>query len=102
MGDACVSVWETKSRFLRDSRDKIFADFTLFYLNSPAKEDVRSPGGMLYWMRCIEIFNTFVSQDNKDPLISPMLMAVYARDLLLWVKKDYGVPTMSLNRYRRS
>lgn len=32
-------------------------------------------------MRCIEILNTFISKDNKEPLVCARPMAVYARDL---------------------
>lgn len=49
-------------------------------------------------MRCIEVFNTFMSQDNKDLLICAVHVAVYARDLLLRVRKDYGAPTMPLEQ----
>lgn len=36
-------------------------------------------------MRSIEVSNTFASQDNKDPLICAMPVAVYTRDPLLQV-----------------
>lgn len=42
------------------------------------------------------MFNTFVRQDNKDPLICAMPVAVYLRDPLIRVRKEFGGPTMSL------
>lgn len=64
-----------------DGRDKFILDFTSTGPGWPRR--VRDlPGGTLYWMCCIEVFNNFVSKDNKDPLICTKPVAIYARDLL--------------------
>lgn len=42
------------------------------------------------------MFNTFVSQGNKDPLICAMPMAIYVANELLWVRKEYGGPMKPL------
>lgn len=44
------------------------------------------------------MLNTFVSKDSKDPLVCAVPVAVYARDHLLWVRRDYGGSRMSLNQ----
>lgn len=44
------------------------------------------------------MLNTFLSQDNKDPLVCTMPVEVYAKDLQLRVRKDYGGLTMSLDQ----
>lgn len=44
------------------------------------------------------MFNTFVSQANKDPLICFMPMAVFVRHPLLRVRKGYSGPTMPLEQ----
>lgn len=44
------------------------------------------------------MLNTFVSQDNKDPVVCAMPLAVYVRDQLLRARNDYGGPTMSLEQ----
>lgn len=79
-----------------------FCKFTSFYWPILAKEGTRLPGGALYWMRCIELFNTFMSQDNKGSLIYVMLVAVYTREPLLRVQKEYSGPTMSLGIHKRT
>lgn len=42
-------------------------------------------------MRCIDIFNDFVSQDSKEPLVIAMPMIVFVRDLLLRARRDSAV-----------
>lgn len=44
------------------------------------------------------MLNTFVSQDNKDPLVCAMPVTVYARDRLMRVRRDYGGPTISFHQ----
>lgn len=57
----------------------------------------------IYWpsairIRFIEVFNTFLSQDKKYPLVCAMPMAVFASESLLEVLKDYGGPTTPLEQ----
>lgn len=49
-------------------------------------------------MRCIEVFNGFVSQNSKEPPMVAMLVTVFARDLFLRARTDYRDPTMTLKQ----
>lgn len=75
VGDACfASVWEVESRFMGNRRDKIVL------LARLARLGVRSPGGALYWMRCIKVLSIFMSKHNKEPLICAIPDPTWAKD----------------------
>lgn len=52
-------------------------------------------------MRCIEVFNTFVSSDNKDHLIQAMPTPVYMKDTLMQVRRNYDDHTMPLEQAQK-
>lgn len=81
-----------------NERDNILASISSIYQPSLAKDDVRSPGGALNWMRCIDVFNVFVSQDSKEPLVITMPVTVLSGDQLLRVRKNYVASTMTLEQ----
>lgn len=85
-----ASVWEEESRFVGDVRDMIFTYFTSFYWPSLAMEGLRLPG-TLNRMRCIEVLNTYVGNDNKDPLIWATHVLFWMKDPLMHIRRDYGV-----------
>lgn len=64
-------------------------------------EGVRSPGGVLYWMRCIKAFTKFVASNNRDPPVFAALVLVPTRDLYLGGIKNYEGPTMSVDEARK-
>lgn len=87
VGNTCMSIWEAESLFVGNGRYNILTSFTIMFWLILAREGVRSPGGTLHWMRFIELLNTFMSQDNKDPLVCAMPVMVFVRDPLLRVRR---------------
>lgn len=47
------------------------------------------------------MLNTFVSQNNKEPLVCAMSVTVFVGDPLLRERKDYGGPTISLEQAQK-
>lgn len=99
LDDSCMSVSEVDSRFI-GTTETASSLASFHFLLSLAREGVRSLGDAVYWMRFIEMLKTFMSQDNKDPLVCAMPVAICARKPLLRVRKDYGL-TMSLKQAQK-
>lgn len=52
-------------------------------------------------MRCIEAFTSFVALNNQEPLAVGMPVTMFARDLHLWLRKDYLRTTITLEQVQR-
>lgn len=54
-----------------------------------------SPGGILFWAKCIRSLDQFVAGKEESLLELVMLVPIKAKDPFLWIKKKIG-PALSL------
>lgn len=62
---------------------------------------MRSPGGALYWIRCIKVFTQFVAQDGVDPTMFAAPVFIPVRDPFLRMIKNFEGLTVPVDKARR-
>lgn len=66
-GKVCAGLRDAENQFTRAGRDRLFENFSEVYWPSLARRGVRSPGGVLHWARCTEMFQEFIRPDSPIP-----------------------------------
>lgn len=69
LGSSYIGVWEAEARYVGVDRDALLGDFDSLFWPCRSREGVRSAGGAMYWLRCLDSFTTFVAANNGEPSI---------------------------------
>lgn len=60
-----------------------------------------SPGGALYWLRCLESFAQFVAPDSSDPVLFAPVVLIPVRDPYLRANKEFEGSTLQATKARK-
>lgn len=89
LGSSCIGVWEVEARYVGAGRDALLGDFDSLFWPCRSREGVRSAGGAMYWLRCLDSFTTFVAADSDEPSIVAPIVLIPARDPFLRASKEF-------------
>lgn len=101
LGESCLGVWDAEGRFTMSGRDMVLAGWSSIFWPSLSREGALSPGGALYWLRCLEGFIQFVAPDSPDPVLFAPVVLIPARDPYLRASKDFGGSTLQAAKARK-
>lgn len=100
-GNTCINVWEAESPYVGEGRDMLMDNFDSIFWPCKARDGMRSPGGALYWIQCIEAFTRFVAPNSQDSSMFAALIPVLARDLYLQIIKSFQDSTVPVDEARK-
>lgn len=79
----CIDVWDVESYYVGGVQDSLLGNHSSIYWPCTSQEGIRSLGGALYWMKCVDAFTKFMAPNSQDPLVFAVPVLVSARDLYL-------------------
>lgn len=101
LGESCLGVWEAEGRFTSSGRDMVLAGWSSVFWPGLSREGALSPGGALYWLRCLEAFTQFVAPDSPDPVLLAPVVLIPTRDPYLRASKDFEGSTLQTAKARK-
>lgn len=101
MGGSCIGVWEAEARYVGAGRDALLGEFDSLFWPCRSREGVRSAGGAMYWLRCLDSFTRFVAADSAEPSINAPVILIPARDPFLRASKEFDGSTLPLDEARK-
>lgn len=88
-------------RFIRNSHDRILEGHQRLLWPSVGRVSVRSPGGVLFWERCIERLRCFAHNTDKSPVEVISVPTIFMRDPHMRLKRKRLGPATDLRDGRR-
>lgn len=101
LGESCLDVWEAEDRFTQSGRDALLVEWDSVFWPSLSMEGALSPGGALYWLRCLEAFTQFVAPDSPNPTLLAPVVLIPARDPYLRGNKEFEGSTLQAAEARK-
>lgn len=101
LGGSYRGVWEAEGRFTWSGRDSVLAEWDSIFWPSLSREGALSPGGALYWLRCLESFAQFVAPDSLDPVLFASVVLIPTRDPYLRANKEFEGSTLQTAKARK-
>lgn len=76
-------------------------NFDSIFCPCKSREGVCSFGGAFHWLKCIKTFTRFVAPSSEDATLFSALVLIPARDLFLWMIKNFKGWRVPIEEARR-
>lgn len=96
-GKVCTGLLDDENQYTQAGREKYSIEkYYVVYWPSLRRKGVRSPGGVLHWARCTELFQELVRPDSPIPRQVPVPDLIRVRDLYLRVSRNTSGEKMTM------